>query len=100
MASNIMNQAKMKPSVYERVTGIELSLTRFNVLKTLHIYPLNDCPLLLILTYSTFNYIYIIMRAFTPALNSPLEVVSQSYLQNGVCEKNKNRSPNLKNLMP
>ena len=47
MASNIMNQAKMKPSVYERVTGIELSLTRFNVLKTLHIYPLNDCPLYL-----------------------------------------------------
>ena len=84
MASNIMNQAKMKPSVYERVTGIELSLTRFNVLKTLHIYPLNDCLLLLIviLTYSTFNYIYIIMRAFIPALNSPLEVVSQSYLLN------------------
>ena len=32
-----------------RVAGIELSLTRFNVLKTLHIYPLNDCHLLLIL---------------------------------------------------
>ena len=31
-----------------RVTGIEISLTRFNVLKTLHIYPLNDCLLLLI----------------------------------------------------
>ena len=29
-------------------TGIKLSLTRFNVLKTLHIYPLNDCLLLLI----------------------------------------------------
>ena len=38
-----MNQAKMKPSVYER--GI--------------------------LTYSTFNYIYKIMRAFTPCSKWP-----------------------------
>ena len=30
-----------------RVTGLKLSLTRFNVLKTLHIFPLNDCLLLL-----------------------------------------------------
>ena len=31
---------------------IKLSLTRFNVLKTLHIFPLNDCLLLLIQPYT------------------------------------------------
>ena len=30
-----------------RFKSLKLSLTRFNVLKTLHIFPLNDCLLLL-----------------------------------------------------
>ena len=39
-----------------RVTGLKLSLTRFNVLKTLHIFPLNDCLLLLILVFFSMTW--------------------------------------------
>ena len=34
---------------------MELSLTRFNVLKTLHMYPLNDCLLLVIVVWIFYD---------------------------------------------